>query len=412
MSAKNHLQMVVMLLLLAMFSEGLFAQSRKRVTLTAPPTIGRGVTGSFEDFRAYSAGMGNLAQSRPGEKGALSSSIGRTGITSGARYGRRLKRLRQANRSLSQGNTLNFNTPRNYNPATTPPNLPRGGRINSNISTRRNLQPGKGRPNPLGTETLVPLPIVTRPNYTNLNMVLVNPALLPTTPTSSQLALHSGRSYIASLNLSEESPLEPAQQQDIRTLVPDTPSRYQELMQKGENAFKDGNLREAAVSFELANELSLRSVESLLHLMHTHFATSTGAYGMTAYYLQEVLKVLPELPLVRVLPKVFYGDSSNFLRDLIELEKYVKKNDQDSSALFVLGYMKWREGDLEAARIALSQALEFSRGDVQSEAIRTLWDGMVSSGKISGELVAVEKPTPKTAPAKDDSDQEKATLAR
>ncbi len=413
MSAKNHLRMVVALLLLAMFSEGLFAQSRKRITLSGTPSLGKGVSTSLYEFRTYSAGVGNLAQSRPSEKGALYSSIGRTGINSRTQYGRRLQKSQpQAYRSLSQRNTTNFNVRRSNRTVNTAPNLLGARRVNQNLPTQRRLQPGtRGMPF-LSNETPAPLHIVTSSNYATLNEGPVNPVLLTPSPASSLLALHSGRSYIASLNLGKEGPLEPDTQQEIRSLVPDAPSKYQELMQKGEAAFKKGNLREAAVSFELANELSLNSVESLLHLMHVHFATSTGTYGMTAYYLRKIIEVLPELPLVRVHPKVFYGVPSNYLRDLIQLEKHVKQNDQDSNALFVLGYMKWREGDLEAARIALSQALEFSQSNGLSEAIRTLWDGMVASGRVSGELGAAEKTTPQIAPAKDDSDQGKAVPIR
>ena len=58
--------------------------------------------------------------------------------------------------------------------------------------------------------------------------------------------------------------------------------------------------------------------------------------------------------------------------------------------------MQWRDGDLDAARSALSQALAYCRSDELREAIMTLWDGMVASGMISGELVPAEK-----APAKD-----------
>ncbi len=167
-------------------------------------------------------------------------------------------------------------------------------------------------------------------------------------------------------------------------------------MQKGEIAFRHGDFREAVFQFNLANTISINSPESLLSLMHTYFATSHGIYSLPSFYLQETLERFPELALIHVHPKAFYGKGADYIRDIVRLENYVKKYPKNPTGQFLLGYIRWRDGDVKAARKALAAALQYSRNQELTEAINILWDGMVASGKASGTLVQEKKPEKKT----------------
>ena len=213
---------------------------------------------------------------------------------------------------------------------------------------------------------------------------------------SSPLILQSGAAYISALGQDNLHSLEQGKQGQITTLVPDIPGKYQELMQKGEKAFRNGDFREAVFQFDLANIISINSPESLLSLMHTYFATAHGIYSLPSFYLRETLKRFPELALIHIHPKAFYGKGADYIRDIVRLENYVTKYPKNPNGQFLLGYIRWRDGKPKAAKKALEAALQYSHNKELTEAIHILWDGIVASGKASGALVQKKKPEKKT----------------
>jgi len=222
-------------------------------------------------------------------------------------------------------------------------------------------------------------------------------------PTIKLLAVSTGEIYLAALAQGESSRLAAEGGSTITSLAPDVPGVYRDLILRGEKAFRNEKYRDAASSFELAKDLSINSPETLLSLMHTHLAASQDSYNLASFYLQETLRKFPELPLTPVHPKSFYAQGANYIRDLVRLEKYAKSQPEDPHGLFILAYLRWRDDQAEEARNLLSQALAQSNTDDLAEAIEALWDGMVASGKASGELtLPEEKPaagSPHSAPA-------------
>ncbi len=170
--------------------------------------------------------------------------------------------------------------------------------------------------------------------------------------------------------------------QPITSLVPSMPGPYRDQMIKGQYAFRKGLYSEAESSFKAAAQLSQDSPASLLALAHTYFASVTTNYALPAIYLRRVLKKVPELPLVNVHPRSFYGKAEDYSKDLTKLTKYLEAYPQSADALFVLGYMEWRDKKVAAAQKALSAALAHADKEELTEAIQTLLDGMDASGEL------------------------------
>lgn len=189
----------------------------------------------------------------------------------------------------------------------------------------------------------------------------------------------------------------------ITTLVPRNGGEFSELIKRGEDAFKQELYQEALSLFKLARRISPRSPEVLLSLFHTSFAASSGlSYSLPAYYLQQSLQYFPELPLVDVHPKYFYAREGDFTRDQVRLENYIEDQPRDPQALFLMGYIKWRNGDTAAACKNLQAAYDMSQDSELKEAISIMWDGMVASGAVKEKLVTSisrDDKTPTTAPA-------------
>jgi hypothetical protein len=189
----------------------------------------------------------------------------------------------------------------------------------------------------------------------------------------------------------------------VTTLVPKNGGEFSELIRRGETAFKAEQYQEALNYFKLARRIAPRSPEVLLSLFHTSFAASSGlSYSLPAYYLQFALKYFPELPLVDVKPKYFYAREGDFVRDQVRLEKYIDEQYRDPQALFIMGYICWRNDDVEQACKNLQSAYDLTQDSELREAISILWDGMMASGKVKEKLVInavknVQSPT--SAPA-------------
>jgi tetratricopeptide (TPR) repeat protein len=164
-------------------------------------------------------------------------------------------------------------------------------------------------------------------------------------------------------------------------------------MAEGEKAFRAGDFRKAHNEFQSANCIGGKDPESLLSLAHAAFARSMFSYKEAALHLRRALKYLPELPLIPLQPGTFYGEEpegiDRYVERITRLEKHTAKSPYDADALLLLAYFRWFEQDVEAARNALATALAAAsktKDSEQLEAINIFWDGMLASGKVTGEL--------------------------
>ena len=179
----------------------------------------------------------------------------------------------------------------------------------------------------------------------------------------------------------------------ITSLVPSTQSRYAYYLALGEKAFQLGDFAGAFNYFEMAGYIVPRAPETLLSLAQARFATSRLSYASTAHYLRQTLKYFPELPMVPLDPKAFYGQDpaavGRFVQRLDGLERYLTKARDDMDALLVLAYFRWFSGRADDAKAALATAITIATEDKDEgmvDAIETFWAGMVRSGKVSGTI--------------------------
>ena len=192
----------------------------------------------------------------------------------------------------------------------------------------------------------------------------------------------------------------------VTSLVPAAPSQYRDYLANGERAFKAAKFILAMDMFELANVYNGDDPESLLSIFHTKVALSE--FGSAGFALRKALRGFPELPLVPIRPKAFYGDQADYREHMASLQKYIRRSDSDPAGHLILAYYKWYEGDVEATTTALQSAhrsASASQSDVGKdslEAIDTFWKAMVASGEVSGELMPSEvETTTQEAPLED-----------
>jgi len=213
-------------------------------------------------------------------------------------------------------------------------------------------------------------------------------------------ALSVANRYLQSVGPSELA-ARPQANKPITSLVPSRRGVYAMLLALGEKAFRRGQTTASSSDFDVAfsyferaSVIAPHAPETLVSLTHARFATSSVAYAAAAHYLRQALKYLPELPLVPLRPKLFYGSdtaaASRYVRHLARLEKHLADMPDDVDALLLLAYFRWFSGLTNDARVALATAMTIAVEDNDKdtvEAVDTFWAGMVRSGKASGKLL-------------------------
>jgi len=184
------------------------------------------------------------------------------------------------------------------------------------------------------------------------------------------------------------------------------------FMTQGETSFRQGRFEDALAQFRCANSIDSRAPEALISMAQASFATSTYSYTRAGYYLRETLKYFPELALVPLRPRGFYGQEATFVDQLIALGKYAEKHPGDVDASLMQAYFQWFDKqDVKATRSALVQtkvAATRQKDQYTIEAADIFWNGIVATGKGSGELSlpttqpaggATTRPAEEAAPA-------------
>ncbi len=199
------------------------------------------------------------------------------------------------------------------------------------------------------------------------------------------------RAYASDVGAGAEH-LEQGKSEPITSFVPERPGMYRKYMKLGDDHFREEKYHSASRYFKMANNIAGRDPESLLSLAHSSFAVSRGSYARASYYLRKALEYFPELPLVNLQPREFYGNPTTYIDHIFRLENYVRDNPQDGEALLLLAYFRWfNERHKDAAEL-LKQARSVTKSPELLEAISIFWDGMVASGQVSGQLEPATRP--------------------
>jgi tetratricopeptide (TPR) repeat protein len=198
----------------------------------------------------------------------------------------------------------------------------------------------------------------------------------------------------------------------VTSFVPSDPGMgmYQVNMQKADDAFRQGRYEEALGGFDVASRIARRAAESHLGKVHALFAL--GQYYGASGDLREALKYLPELPLVHLRLRGFYGQDKldDFAGHVERLRKRLDDPLPDPDLLLVLAYVRYFDGDQAEAESALLKASGRAKEPALKEAIETFLVGMAAAGKSAtqpAEPSALEKVVleatsrPASAPAED-----------
>ncbi len=330
---------------------------------------GSSPTSTFNSYSAGSSSYGNLYQAPQGG-GALGSSIAQ--INRGS-FSRSSANPAAAFSGGGSGGIIGSSTK----------NIASGALASPNLSDGSFTPARAGRAPVLAGAGAAPSSISDKSSSAMLSMDAQEMSSLVMS------AEDSGLAYAAALGAEKTDASSDSAAKAIKTLAPKTggSTQYRKLMREGEDAFRKEDYKKAVQAFSIAYELSSGSQESLLSLMHVHFATAHNGYNIPSHYLQRILKEVPELPLIPVHPRDFYGNAGTFVQDMIHLEDYVKEKPKDANAQFMLAYIQWRENKVPKATNALRHALEYSQtNEDMHDAIQTLWKCMVHSRAVSGKL--------------------------
>ena len=193
-------------------------------------------------------------------------------------------------------------------------------------------------------------------------------------------------SYLTSVGAYQTPTATVEQPAPITSMASASNDRFSSYMTEGEKAFKAGDFNTALERFQMANTIDAKNTESLLSLAHASFAMSRNSYFRTAYYITRAIKYLPELPMVPLQPKAFFGNEEIYADRLARLEQYLEATSGDQAAYLVLAYFRWFDKDVRGAADALAKAQREKSDAEIAEAAKAFWDGMKASGKVSGTL--------------------------
>jgi hypothetical protein len=364
---RNHLtskklQSAAIGAMLASIVASMPAQSRMAVRIKSPLSPGRiGTSTSVGRFNQYSYGAGSLSSSPTGSGGdVLRSSIRRSSRSSGS--------LNQSSGSLLRSDVSSaarsYRVSRPSGRGLGIPALPNVGSVETQ-----------------GTRLYTP----SRPGAVVGSAPGVGNYLQRTQPA----AMLAAQDYLDLMSNASAGALDSEHSGTIPSLVPDEEGPYRDHMQAGEDAFHTGDYAEALKEFRLASHLRPHDPEPMIHMLHARFAVSGYSYSLVAFHLKQALAKLPELPLVELDPKSFYGEARDYASQMSRLRGYLADVPNDVEALLVEAYYQWFAGETDDSRRALTKAFEAAKraGDEEAlEAISTFWTGMVASGRVSGEL--------------------------
>ena len=188
-------------------------------------------------------------------------------------------------------------------------------------------------------------------------------------------------------SISQQGALE---QQDVvvTSLVPPGASGpFAERLKDGEHAMKQRSYRRASQQFDLAYVLDRQSPEALLSLVHARLGTALGSYREPARYLEQAIRYLPELPLVRMNLKSMFAEPDELHTGVLPpLLARAAQDPDDAGAYLLLAYVLWFDSNPAAAQDALAIARGVAKSEDTTEAIDTFWDGMKAAGLVGGDL--------------------------
>jgi hypothetical protein len=209
---------------------------------------------------------------------------------------------------------------------------------------------------------------------------------------SEQDSLGAAFAYLDTLSRGADEELLKAQSGPITSLVPETDSAYADYMREAEEDLRNGRYHDAIGNYKLANHIGRTDPESFLGMAHARIGLSGGhSYSTAAYNLAQALKYFPELPMVSLRPRAFFPSENEYAKVVTQVRQRLDRNPRNAEAQFVLAYLRWFDGDAEAAVEALDMAARHSSKPDFLEAVETFRDG-IDRVRSGGQPEATTRP--------------------
>ena len=161
----------------------------------------------------------------------------------------------------------------------------------------------------------------------------------------------------------------------LTSLAPPQQGTYRQTILEGEDALKRKDYGNALERFRAAVTTGNGTPESHLSVAHASLAMADGDYTDTADALGQTLRVFALLPLASVHPKDFLTDEAEYVRIRSELERHVEAKG-DAEAVFVLGYLQWRDRQLVQAVDTINRAATKTDNAQLADSIHRMLRGM------------------------------------
>ncbi len=178
----------------------------------------------------------------------------------------------------------------------------------------------------------------------------------------------------------------------ITSFVPTEPSEFQKAMADGDDYFRKGKYARAEFSFRKSRDMARGTPEVHLSMVHAHFAN--GGYYAAANQIRRALIRLPELPMVKLDLRGFYGKDKedDYKKDVDDLVKRVE-DAENPDLLLLLAYVRYFGGEeteaaklLRRAHVLNLRSNDKKTREANTKALETFWEGMAGAGKVEGEL--------------------------
>jgi hypothetical protein len=181
--------------------------------------------------------------------------------------------------------------------------------------------------------------------------------------------------------------IDPNSTEPLTSLASDGEDEYSQTMREGERLLREQQFRRAFEQFRIASIMGEKEPESALNMAHARIGMSRRSWASAAWYIREALRRLPELPMIRMKVRAMFPSNTVFEEKVEQLDAHLGRVPEDAEGWLVMAYLRWFDGEYDAARRALQQARAAATKDAMIEDVEKFYTGMVATGKVSGPLV-------------------------
>ena len=142
-----------------------------------------------------------------------------------------------------------------------------------------------------------------------------------------------------------------AQDEPIKTLVPDEDTAITAFLRQADTAFREGRYQDAGAAYRNAGRIDTANADVLFGQFLSSFASSSGVYAVTAVTLAQAVRLQPDLLNAPVKISALYGDDrqNEYVRHRRLLDSRLSAVGLDSEALLVRAVLLWFDGERDRA---------------------------------------------------------------